>query len=341
MYFHLFLLYIIFLHLTRRKGLPLGEMKEDYRETYSYGAYISLLTIGTIGNGFIIVYFLKINKKKIQKMTPYHFLLTSLAVIDNLVSIGSPVFHLNRFNWRSNKFICKYFNIFFDMTLPTYSIWILAMISYERYRKMVYPFKASITKSTVLIILVLLFVACTGLYVPLMIGQFSQYLCSGYATGLDTKHITMYLIGNICTDCMIPSVLIVWFYYRISIKVKSFHKIRKNLDNNQQLDNHIRRKVARRTLRTLIAMYILFVYPGRLGFISIICIAFYDPLLYNRHYSVFNTIIGFLNISIYFNNMGNVFIYAWLIVGFRRFLKNIFTFRLLERQTLRRRCSYT
>ena len=103
-------------------------------------ATIFLVVIGVIGNGLIIIYFVKINKKKLQEMTPYHFLLTILAVADFVTVLGISVMSLNWKNLQSNEFMCKYYSVFFKMALPSYSIWTLVMISYERYCKMVYPF---------------------------------------------------------------------------------------------------------------------------------------------------------------------------------------------------------
>jgi len=80
-------------------------------------------------------------------------------------------------------------------------------------------------------------------------------------------------------------------------------------------------------------MYMLFVFPGRFFIVSCILVNFYDPVYYMRHLNVFVIAAYFLEISTYTNNMGNVFIYTWLIVGFRRFLQIVFTFGLLERQS--------
>jgi len=304
---------------------------------YSYGVYASQLVIGTIGNGLIIVYFMKINEKKLQKMSSYNFLLTYLAFVDIIISIGSPIFHMNQTKWRSNELVCKYTKIFFDITLPTYSVWLLVTISYERYRKMVHPFKSPMRKKYLSVILALLMVVCTGFYVPVMEStSFMNNQCLHSNSIFDS--ISAYLIGGICVDCIVPSVLILWFYNKISVKVKSFHRISNELNQNeQQFDNYTRKKVALKTLRTLIILYVLFIYPGRFGFVSINIISFYDPLLYKRHANAFNIILNLMENSVYINNMGNVFIYAWLIVDFRRFLKKVFTFRIFERQNLNRR----
>lgn len=41
-------------------------------------------TFGTIGNLLIITYFIKINLKKLKKMSAYHFIIIQLAVTDFL-----------------------------------------------------------------------------------------------------------------------------------------------------------------------------------------------------------------------------------------------------------------
>jgi len=59
-------------------------------------------------------------------------------------------------------------NVFLKQTLPTYSVWVLIIISYKRYRKLVFPFKVSVSKKTLSIVLVILLIVCTGFYVPYM-----------------------------------------------------------------------------------------------------------------------------------------------------------------------------
>jgi len=310
-------------------------MTEFKGEVYLHIACGNLLVIGVIGNTLIIVYFLIINLKKLERMSPYHFLITYLAVVDVFVSIGVPISYFNKEYWSSNEFLCKYSNTFLGMTLPTSSNWILVVISYERYRKMVSPFKAPIRKKILFVVLVALLVTCTGCYIPLMkIHLFTNNECLSYANILNSKTtITAYFVGSLFYDCLIPSILMVWFYFKISVNVKQFHDTNKTSDQNHELQNHTRKKVALKTLRTLIIMYILFVFPGRFFSASVILIMVKAPLFYSQHYIALVKAYNLMEISVYLNNMGNIFIYAWLIVGFRRFLKRVFTVGLLERQS--------
>ena len=314
------------------------EIKED---VYLYIACSSLLTIGVIGNGLIIGYFVKINKKKLQKMTTYHFLLTYLAFVDIVVSIGVPLSYFNRENWWSNEFVCKYSNLFLGMTLPSYSVYILVMVSYERYRKMVYPFKTPIKKKILSIFLFFLIVAGIGFYFPLMNAhEMENNECLSLTTLLQSKIIiTVYFVGGIFYDCLIPSAIMVWFYFKISANIKEFHNTSKTLDQNhkqtnakQDLQIYARKRVALKTLRTLIIMCILFITPGRIFSAAVMLIVVKAPSFYRQHYIAFSKAYNLMEISVYLNNMGNVFVYAWLIVGFRGFLKRAFIFALLKRK---------
>jgi len=306
-------------------------MEERKWEMYSYIVYTHLLVIGAIGNSLIIAYFVKINATNLRKMTPYHFLLTYLAVIDLLVSIGYTLLYFHRDILDSNELLCKYSYNSLQMSLPSYSIWILVIISYERYCKMVFPLKQPIRKKILFAVLVFTMVVCVGLYVPMMErNRITNNKCHLFGNSKIT--ITAFYIGYICFDCLIPTVVMLWFHYKISVKFECLHDISKILDQNalQQLQNNKRKKAALKTLRTLIIMYVLFVFPGRLFMVIHVLISFNAKLLYQRHVKEFTITTKLMEISVYFNNIGNVFIYAWLIVGFRQFLKNLFTFGLLK-----------
>jgi len=312
-------------------------MSENELEIYYFIGYVHLLVIGAIGNGFIVVYFVRINQKNLQRMTPYHFLLTSLAVIDISVSIGVPILYLNQNDWLSNKIVCKYVKQLLSMPFPSYSVWILVIISYERYRKMVYPFIAPLRKKILIVVLVFTLVMCIGCNVPMMeSNDVIDNQCFSFTKILNSKTtIVAFYISSSCFDCLIPLAVILWFYYKISVKVKHFDNTSKRLDQNhqQQLQNYRRKRVALKTLRTLIIMYVAFVFPGRFYFLSFMFLYIYDSVSYLRHFDVFSTVSQFMQILVYLNNIGNVFIYAWLIVDFRQFLKKVFTFGLLEKRT--------
>jgi len=294
-----------------------------------------LFLIGSIGNGLIISYFLKINAKGFRKMIPYHFLLTYLAVVDFLVSIGNTLLYFTWKDLRLNKFNCKYTFILLKMSLPSYSIYILVMISYERYCKMVFPFKQPIRKKILLVVLLSIMVFCTGFYVPLMrSNRIINNKCYMFKTIVSSNtSITAYYISMVCLDCLIPSVVIVWLYYKISVTFECVHNNSNRPDQNQQLQNYKRKKAALKTLRALTIMYVLFVFPGRFFVLGHELIYTNANSFYQRHADAFILTARLMEISLYVNNIGNVFVYAWLIVGFRQLLKNILTFGLLNRQS--------
>ena len=201
---------------------------------------------------------------------------------------------------------------------------------------MVYPFNKTNRKKTLLLVLTLLMVVCTGFYLIRMeSNEIINNICSSNTTILNSRNTVLgFFVALICFECLLPSAIMLWFYYKIAAKVKCFHNISKRLNQDQNQEHHLqnyqRKKVALKTLRILIIMYMLFVFPGRLFGFSCVFIFFDAPSVFRQ--SVFIIAVYFMDIFLYLNNVCNVFVYTWHIVGFRRFLKKFLTFGLLEKR---------
>jgi len=222
-------------------------MPDNKLDIYSYIGYIHLLVIGAIGNALIIAYFVKTNSKNLQKTTTYHFLLTILAFADISVAIGVPILYFTRNNWSTNKIVCKYVNELLGVQFPSYSVWVLVLISYERYRKMVYPFKAPIKKKILIVVLVFTMAMCIGFNVPMMESKdIINNRCSSFTKVLNSQtSIIAFYISSICFDCLLPLIAMLWFYYKISVNITHFHHINKSLDETNITNNskitHVKR----------------------------------------------------------------------------------------------------
>ena len=61
-------------------------------QQYMRGIFINIvwlmLVIGVLGNLLVVVYFVKMHKKSLKKMSSYHFLLVILAVVDGVYCSG-------------------------------------------------------------------------------------------------------------------------------------------------------------------------------------------------------------------------------------------------------------
>ena len=88
---------------------------------------ISILNgAGAIGNILIIVYFMKINLKKMKKMSSYHYLLINLAVADFIVCAGEVLDNTTRYNF--GEVVCRYFMLLFAGVSRGASCHLLAII---------------------------------------------------------------------------------------------------------------------------------------------------------------------------------------------------------------------
>ena len=145
--------------LAQNKSAILVDIEKYYEPTL----HLSIFIIGSIGNSLIIVYFVKRQKHGLKKMSSYHFLIIQLAIADLLVSICVPMF-----NYMAppnlNEFLCKIHHIVV-MGLSTVSCVILVVLSYERHRAIVYPFKPKPTKLKIQILCMLIWILFLSVFI--------------------------------------------------------------------------------------------------------------------------------------------------------------------------------
>jgi len=273
-----------------------------------------LLVVGVFGNLLITVYFVKINAKKLKKMTSYHFLIVILAFTDLLFSISTsinmaPIVHKSLLNTATE---------FIVLPLISLSIWILVLMSIERFRSIVHPFEKKLKKRTFFGMSVFMMLVFTGLHSSYRFGITAK---SSYSTGFIVIS-TIILLENI-----LPLAIMVYFYRRICKKIKESQM--PYIEIKHKNDSQKRNKKAMKTLKWLIIIYTFSITPSRIFGITI--------LAANKFNIISSSIWPKLILYTLFlaNNIINVFVYARMMKRFRKFLLNVFTFGLSKRNRQR------
>ena len=263
--------------------------------------------LGIIGNLLIVLHFLRVNRNAIKRMPVYHYLVIVLAVNDFIVcAIAS--FHAIARN--TDLYVNKKIRVYlipFRVAIfccVSFSIWILVLISFARYRSILYPFATSgkWTKKRYTGIICVTFAI---LFVILLV----QYIPN------ETNHFLLTL--RAFTECIIPLISMCFFYYKIAQYMK---RNQENVTQNQQ-QIHERNRTALKTLKYLILVYFLSVVVVR---IFILIIKFNEDYFTDLlTYPIKDAITQTFNCLYYINNVLNVFVHAKMDADFRKFVKNI------------------
>lgn len=283
--------------------------------------YITLVifTIGCIGNMLIIIYFKKVDRKKLKSMSAYHFLITILAILDlnvcamKVVDTTLMIIYFNeRINTNISEKVQGHLSSYYYRCLTATSIYILVIISFLRYRRITNPFTPTWGKITYLMLCLLSWCFCSGIWWLLTIVQFSK----------------PYIIDSI-TNGVVPFIVLCFFYYKMSKSLNTDSKNNNNNDNSKSkglsnctkaANNQIRERntIALRTVKYLIVIYFVTVV--------LVKIVVYSTMSYpsiktdSKNFLIYRSYIDFFYLI---NNVGNVFVYAKLIRGFRCFLNNV------------------
>ena len=145
-----------------------SSARSDFDEMLSY-TYLSMFTTGCIGNTLIIIYFANVNRRKLKKMSAYHFLLILLAIVDLNVCAASLFFEslylFNSFLYNNNKTILNYF----QRPLSATSIYILVIISFLRYKAITNPLEHQWNKKCYFLLCLFSFSCSNGLWILVVI----------------------------------------------------------------------------------------------------------------------------------------------------------------------------
>ena len=302
-----------------------GESLDELGDMIGRIVFLAAIPLGAIGNLLIIIYFLKINFGKWKKMSIYNFLIIQLAVIDMVTSVTTALV-INEFYetaWRIGEFSCTFGYPFMVSVMPYLSCWVLVLISYERYRSITQPFAIRGTKCKYSVFISVILVLCCLSYIPFMIktkvvddGQ--SIKCEDGMKYFSDIEFLVYALFLRTFDCFLPAVLLCFFYRRIRNWMSK--------ESNQfplTEESKRRNSIALKVLRNLIIVYIGSVFPGRL---VVTGLHIEDNFAIDQRKYYFNFVHELFSFISLLNNLVNVFVYAFMIKDFRRFLLTLITF---------------
>ena len=319
--------------------------------TYKYihfYVYLTLIIIGIIGNIIIITYFIgKVYKFQIKKLSPYHFMTIQLAVVDlclcTCVIISDPIIIYPPIIFEAFDHV--------KMSLSTTSCWVLAMLSFERCRTIVNPFKIALKKRYILLACLLIWICPALLYLSDLL------LLDLYKVTEDRKDQGRIqfaiMVAAIIFDCVLPTTLMGYFYFMIRRTLKkrdremrkSVHRaparivpsIESSRSESSVSKGHIREnkrhRDASKILLKLCIIYMVCVWPPRLVFASVSYIAIHHELFefFLEYFFTIEAINYFLRAWVYVNSIANVFVYGFLDEDFRHFLLKVLTLGCLKK----------
>ena len=335
------------MNFSINSGSTITTILESYfpRETYylrlisraqAYFLDVSPITfvLGSVWNFLIIIYFMKIHRKKLSKMSSYHFLIINLAVADLFVTVGAPIFASNfykRSPWKLGKFGCNFFFAFFTKICPTVSCWLLVLISYARYRSIVHPLRAKINKTKYCFVCILLWslALLPNIYLFMNVSIKGRSVC--VFTGKNRDNI-VYQAINYALDSLLPLGKMLSLYYRMKRTMAAQEREQPFLLSEQSRQ---RNQTALKTIKGLICLFTVTAVPVRVCNIFILTMSSYhsDLNLYRIHSAYFSLVFIFGKYVFYLNNTLNIFVYAKMIPGFREYLSVILTLGFRRRRS--------
>lgn len=314
-----------------------------FRANVTVYKFIPILTVGLLGNIAIIVYFLKIYRcRRIGKISNYHLLIVLLAMIDIVVvllnTVDTSILKIKMAGGDASKILFGVL-IVSQIGSNTTSCWMLVMLSYERFRSIVNPFKTALKKRYLLIGFISIWVSCIMVSAPVYMVLFFTGK-SHYSDGIQSDESILFSITLLVLDCILPLTILAFFNYRISryLKKNTFshcneapkHQASSSTaeeavtSSTYSLSVQYRQKRknenTNKTLRNLVIIYICCVWPGRFLNIALFFVIKYKMLLYLDNYMIACILEESLDFLMFLNNVINVFVYAFLIPKFRSFL---------------------
>ena len=149
--------------MTGRKIEKIMDLNEDFAEKYgnftqqldrfradlSPFIHLPIPIVGLFGNIAIIMYFVKMYRYRVRRMSTYHFMIVLLAMVDLMVVLFNSLAAIVLKEIIGALGIDKIpiIVIVIQVGSTTASCWVLVMLSYERYRSIVHPFKNTLKKN--------------------------------------------------------------------------------------------------------------------------------------------------------------------------------------------------
>jgi len=283
-----------------------------------------LFTFGVFGNAFIIVYFTS-RTKHLRSMSCYHLFIIQLALTDISVCIFLPAVKIyDSFNgdfWNIAEVACLWFSHIPYHVATAVSAWLLVALSFDRYRRIVHPFKWQLNKKMVFLFVTLLwgvsYFAALPFTLNLLYDQ-DRKICEETRIYI-LSEIYHLCIQSIAIECLLPILSMSVLYFKTSRKLlsQSVDAQQLSCENYEHLKQ---RKKAVKTIKWLIVLFTLTVLPGRIIHVVRSILRFEETI--NQEYV--SPVLQLMDKCTYVNNMINLFVYCKINKDFRQYLRKKF-----------------
>ena len=322
------------------EGAKLYKLTLKAEVFFNLNIFPVIFGIGSFWNLLIIIYFVKINLKSLKKTSSYHFLIIKLAVVDLCTSVGvSITFHFNaKPTWELGTFGCILMKNFVDGVCPMVSCWLLVLISFARFRSVLYPLRERINKKKYSLVCLFIWILAflLNVYAFMTINEMEiQGATRCYSDAPYEKMIT-FMFLKYFLDSFIPFAIMLVLYYKMKKRLNAEEN-----ENSFALNNQSRQRNRRalRIIRGLLFLFAITMILGRVLMILSWALAFFEsnyfPLFWTFHYVFIQMLSPLLSLNFFMNNILNIFIYAKMIPGFRSFLLTVVTFGMYGKRNVR------
>ena len=257
---------------------------------------------GLIGNFLIMMYFLSINKGKFKKMTNYHFLVITMAILDSLVCLSKIILGCVEWSTGFYTLMGRFMDIYTSSIFALVSIWVLVLISFTRCQSIVTPFALQWNKRCYIRI-ILVMTCLTVLY---------HYSLTNLP---ENKHL--YLYYNSCSlmfDGIIPQGLMFYYYRKTRIHIIQTNTPHQNKKSKRKRQN------ALKALKGLVFLNFMTILILKM-FLYIMSIIRRLETINSTDKEIMNHFFTFSNYTLsYSTNILNVVVYAKMMPKFRRFI---------------------
>ena len=305
---------------------PLKEQTYTSVEILLVTLFTIIFSFGTIGNGFVFFYF-GIKEKpagSIEQRKVPEFLFCVLAVVDFFASVFNPLLYtywtLTRYKWHFSYWACKVL-VPIGTIATTMSGGIFVVLSFDRQRTIVYPFKRhfKFTYIKLSVILVLAYSLVMNAHYALNITLIKDE-CRVFDVASKAYNIPsiLYFLINVCTLLFVIN----FTNYRIFSKM-----LRHSPTSTLVLGNGAsrRKKDNYRIIRLLVALttvFFLLTLPRDIfQFVYLLSWIFGSGLVASNSILTLNSFLKVFNVA---NSCVNPFIYYMMHFGFKRFIRRSF-----------------
>ncbi|XP_065644147.1 type-1 angiotensin II receptor [Hydra vulgaris] len=304
--------------------MSLNATKTNFEESYNVVEIIIVVlfsiifALGTVGNFFVIFYF----GVKLRPAVP-EFLFCALAVVDFFASVFNPLLYvywtLTRYKWYFGYWACK-FLVPIGTIATTMSGGIFVVLSFDRQRTIVYPFKRhfKLVYIKLSIFLILIYALVMNAHYALNITLNVETNKCGVPDTRKKAYLVpsiFYFFINVCT----LFVVINFTNYRIFSKM-----VNQSPTSTLFLGSRAKRrkKDNYRIIRLLIALTTVFFFltvpRDILQFVFLMSWSFGKGLSISKSILTLNSFLKVINVA---NSCMNPLIYYWMHFGFKRFIK--------------------